>query len=111
MLRSGAQVIPLFSYLADHVKEGNTATLASPRDPLSLLDMANEYVVEYTQMGAQDPQQAAQEASRVKRAEYLTEYQVLLQRKQVKAAAEEAARVKAAEEANMPKWQLLPKIP
>ena len=109
MLRSGAQVIPLFSYLADHVKEGNTATLASPRDPLSLLDMANEYVVEYTQMGAQDPQQAAQEASRVKRAEYLTEYQVLLQRKQVK--AEEAARVKAAEEANMPKWQLLPKIP
>ena len=106
MLRSGAQVIPLFSYRADHVKEGNTATLASPR---SLLDMANEYVVEYTQMGAQDPQQAAQEASRVKRAEYLTEYQVLLQRKQVK--AEEAARVKAAEEANMPKWQLLPKIP
>lgn len=107
MLRSGAQVIPLFSYLADHVKEGNTATLASPRDPLSLLDMANEYVVEYTQI--QDPQQAAQEAARVKRAEYLTEYQVLLQRKQVK--AEEAARVKAAEEANMPKWQLLPKIP
>ena len=109
MLRSGAQVIPLFSYLADHVKEGNTATLASPRDPLSLLDMANEYVVEYTQI--QDPQQAAQEAARVKRAEYLTEYQVLLQRKQVKAAAEEAARVKAVEEANMPKRQLLPKIP
>ena len=76
-----------------------------------MLDMANEYVVEYTQMGAQDPQQAAQEASRVKRAEYLTEYQVLLQRKQVKAAAEEAARVKAVEEANMPKRQLLPKIP
>ena len=76
-----------------------------------MLDMANEYVVEYTQMGAQDPQQAAQEAARVKRAEYLTEYQVLLQRKQVKAAAEEAARVKAVEEANMPKRQLLPKIP